>query len=462
MKNSKRATPVEPPAASLFEDLLPQDECLHENRLAEGSERLRPLADRMRPRTLDEFVGQQAAVGARTMLRRLIEKDELRSILFWGPPGTGKTTLAEIIAHHTKAQFMPFSAVIAGIKEVRAVMADAQRYRNATGRRTVLFIDEIHRFNRAQQDAFLPYVEDGTIILIGATTENPSFEVNAALLSRSKVVVLAPLSIEEIVTILARALADCERGLGTMSVEIGATELQLIANYSSGDARVALNTLELAVLSQSTDEQGRRHIDSEQIKDVLQRATLRYDKTGEEHFNLISAFIKSIRNSDVDAALYWLARMLEAGEDARYVARRLVHHASEDIGLADPFALNQAIAAMQAVEFIGLPEAKLALAQATIYLASAPKSNSVYMAYWAAAKDALETEREDVPLHLRNAPTSLMKQLGYGRDYRYAHDYETGQADMDCLPPRLRGHKYYQRGKRGWEAGLDKDKKDDQ
>lgn len=450
MKTPKRPRRPEPDdTQDLFGDLAPPE---GEGGFAypAGAELAsRPLADRMRPRSLDEFVGQQAAVGPGTMLRRLIEKDELRSVIFWGPPGTGKTTLAEIIAHTTRAQFQPFSAVIAGIKEVRAVMEEAERFRRATRRRTVLFIDEIHRFNRAQQDAFLPYVESGTIILIGATTENPSFEVNAALLSRSRVVVLEPLALADIVTILRRALADEERGLGAMKVEVGDEPLQLIATYASGDARVALNTLELAALASEPDETGRRVITAEVVKEALQRAVLRYDKSGEEHYNLISAFIKSIRNSDVDAAVYWLARMLEAGEDPRFIARRIVIHASEDIGLADPFALNQAVAAMQAVEFVGLPECKLALTQATIYLARAPKSNSVLTAYMAAAQDALETEREGVPLHLRNAPTSLMKRLGYGRDYQYAHDYKEGRADMDCLPPSLRGRKYYQPGKRG-------------
>ena len=348
----------------------------------------------MRPFSLDDFVGQEKVVGKGTILRQLIEKDQLRSLIFWGPPGSGKTTLAEIIANNTKSLFVKFSAVIAGIKEVRAVMADAEKYYQATKRRTLLFIDEIHRFNRAQQDAFLPYVENGTIILIGATTENPSFEVNSALLSRSKIIVLESLTTNNIIAILKRALADNKKGLASMNLEISDEQLQLIAIYSSGDARTALNTLEIAAISQSPNSEAKRIITSEVIKNALQRATLRYDKTGEEHFNLISAFIKSIRNSDVDAALYWLARMLEAGEDPRYVARRLVHHASEDIGLADPLALNQAVAAMQALEFIGLPEAKLALAQATIYLSLAPKSNSVLMAYLAAAKDALESEQE--------------------------------------------------------------------
>lgn len=417
---------------------------------------LAPLAERMRPLSLDDFVGQEKVIGKGTILRQLIEKDQLRSLIFWGPPGSGKTTLAEIIANNTKALFVKFSAVIAGIKEVRAVMADAEKYYQATKRRTLLFIDEIHRFNRAQQDAFLPYVENGTIILIGATTENPSFEVNSALLSRSKIIVLESLTTNNIIAILKRALTDGKQGLASMNLEISDEQLQLIAIYSSGDARTALNTLEIAALSQSDTTNNSHIITTEIIKNALQRATLRYDKTGEEHFNLISAFIKSIRNSDANAALYWLARMLEAGEDPKYVARRLVHHASEDIGLADPLALNQAVAAMQALEFIGLPEAKLALAQATIYLSLAPKSNSVLIAYLAAAKDALESEQEAVPLHLRNAPTSLMKNLGYGQNYQYAHDFETGQAtDMKCLPNKLKDRKYYIPSKHGWE----KDKK---
>lgn len=435
------------PNQHLFADI---DEELKENNSEQQN--FNPLADRIRPYSLDDFVGQEKVIGQGTMLRRLIEKDELRSVIFWGPSGTGKTTLAQIIAHHTKAIFVKFSAVIAGIKEVRLVMEDAEKYYRATKRRTVLFIDEIHRFNRAQQDAFLPYVENGTIILIGATTENPSFEVNNALLSRSKVIVLESLSTNNIINILKRALSDKEKGLAAMSLEIADEDLQLIAIYASGDARIALNTLEMAAISQELNQDGKRIITREIIKDALQRAVLRYDKTGEEHFNLISAFIKSIRNSDVDASLYWLARMLEAGEDPKYVARRLVHHASEDIGLAEPFALNQAVAAMQALEFIGLPEAKLALAQATIYLAQAPKSNSVIVAYMAAAKDALETEQESVPLHLRNAPSSLMKQLGYGQNYQYAHDFQTGKAEnMQCLPTALQGRKYYIPSKHGWE-----------
>jgi len=433
-----------------------------------GSTTGQPLADRMRPRTLDEFVGQEKLTGAGRILRRMIEDDQLISMIFWGPPGSGKTTLARIIAASTRSNFINFSAVLSGIKEIKSVMAEAESCRRSTGRRTVLFIDEIHRFNKAQQDAFLPYVESGTIVLIGATTENPSFEVNSALLSRVKVFVLEELSTEELVTIMKRALQDNERGLGKFSVEASDELLRKLATYASGDARVSLNTLEIAVSDLARQQgktaeseaqsinTGKLVLTEEAINEALSTATLRYDKAGEEHFNLISAFIKSIRNSDVDAALYWLARMLEAGEDPLYVARRLVHHASEDIGLADPNALTQAVAAMQAAHFIGLPECKLALAQATIYLALAPKSNSVIAAYMAAAKDVAETEREAVPLHLRNAPTSLMKRLGYGKGYLYAHDFEAGKVEMDCLPEKLKGRKYYRSGNRGWEAACGK------
>ncbi len=404
----------------------------------------RPLADRMRPSSLDEFVGQDKLAAQGRALRRMIEEDRLQSLIFWGPPGTGKTTLARIIARRTEARFVQFSAVVSGIREVREVMAEADEYRRRTGRRTVVFIDEIHRFNKAQQDAFLPYVESGTIILIGATTENPSFEVNSALLSRSKVFVLEMLSVEHLTELMKRALADQERGLGLEHIEADEDLLRAIAGYASGDARVALNTLELAASIAEPDDAGARVITREVLGEATQRAALRYDKAGEEHFNVISAFIKSIRNSDADAAVYWLARMLESGEDPLYVARRLVHHASEDIGLADPMALVQAVAGMQAAHFIGMPEARLALTQATIYLALAPKSNSVLEAYMSAQKDARETEREPVPLHLRNAPTSLMKMLGYGQGYQYAHGFETGRAEeMECLPEGLKGRKYY-------------------
>jgi putative ATPase len=418
-----------------------------------SGDRTRPLADRMRPRTLDEFVGQEHLVAPGKPLRIQIERDDMGSLIFWGPPGTGKTTLAQIIARMTKAEFTEFSAVLTGIKEIKQVMADAERARQY-GTRTIVFIDEIHRFNKAQQDAFLPHVEKGNIRLIGATTENPSFEIISALLSRSRVYVLKPLTEEQVVLLLKRALADDERGLGAMKLQATDGVLAKIAAYSSGDARSAYNVLEVAAtLARATKEVGAEITDAI-VTDALQKRVLLYDKTGEEHYNLISALHKSVRNSDADAALYWLGRMLEAGEDALYIARRVVRMSVEDIGLADPNALALCMAARDAVDFIGMPEGNLALAQAVVYLALAPKSNALYTAYAEVQQDVEATAAESVPLHLRNAPTGLMKGLGYGQGYQYAHDIEGKIADMQCLPDNLRDRTYYHPTSEGVEKRI--------
>jgi putative ATPase len=412
-----------------------------------------PLADRMRPRSFDELVGQEELLAPGRPLREAIDRDLLQSIILWGPPGTGKTTLARIIADRTRARFVAFSAVLSGIKEIREVMTEAERLRRVTGRRTIVFIDEIHRFNKAQQDAFLPRVEAGDIVLIGATTENPSFEVNAALLSRSKVFVLRALHADEVASILRRALEDTERGLGGEQVSIEDETLMTMALHANGDARVALNLLDLSVAA-APSVGGRRRVDLALVGQTIQRRVLLYDKTGEEHYNLISALHKSMRNSDPDASIYWLARMVEAGEDPLYIARRLVRFASEDIGNADPQALVVAVAAKEAVHFIGMPEGNTALAQAAIYMATAPKSNAVYEAYGRAAQDAHADVAQGVPLHLRNAPTRLMKDLDYGKGYKYAHNEKDAIADMSCLPPALEGRKYYEPTGRGFESEI--------
>jgi putative ATPase len=433
-------------------DLFPDDEPQNARRSGDAGhvDKSAPLAERMRPRTLDDIVGQETLLGAGRPLRAAIEHDRLRSIILWGPPGTGKTTLARVIATATRAHFIAFSAVLSGIKEIRDVMAEAEQARRRSGRRTILFIDEIHRFNKAQQDAFLPRVESGDIILIGATTENPSFEVNTALLSRSKVYVLKPLTIPAVVTILRRALEDPERGLGAASLEAGDEALAAIARYANGDARIALNMLEMAASSAAG-----RPIDLPLVADLAQNRALLYDKTGEEHYNLISALHKSMRNSDPDAAVYWLARMVESGEDPLYIARRLVRFASEDVGNADPQALVVTIAAKDAVHFMGMPEGNTALAQAAIYLATAPKSNATYVAYSEAAEAAAKEVAEPVPLHLRNAPTKLMKSLEYGKGYKYAHNEAEGVApEMECLPPAHKGRRFYRPAPRGLEIDI--------
>ena len=407
-----------------------------------------PLAYRMRPETLDEYAGQRHLLGEGKILRRLIESDKIGSMIFWGPPGVGKTTLARIIAHKTKAEFIDFSAVTSGIKEIKQVMESAEK-RRRFGEKTILFVDEIHRFNKAQQDAFLPYVEKGSIILIGATTENPSFEVNGALLSRCKVFVLQPLKTEEVEWLIRRALTD-ERGFGKQHIEIADDEIRAIAAFADGDARGALSTLEMAVLNGDTDGDTVR-VTGETLEQCISRKSLLYDKGGEEHYNIISALHKSMRNSDPDAAIYWLSRMLEAGEDPLYIMRRVTRFAAEDVGLADPRAMEIAVAAYQAAHFIGMPECAVHLAEAVIYMSLAPKSNAVDVAYMRAKSDALNTLAEPVPLNIRNAPTRLMKELGYGKGYKFAHDYEDKVADMQCLPDSLKDRTYYIPGTEGVE-----------
>ncbi len=409
-----------------------------------------PLAARLRPRTLEEYVGQTHLLGPGKVLRRLIESDQVSSMIFWGPPGVGKTTLARIIANQTKAAFIDFSAVTSGIKEIRAVMQQAEDNRRF-GEKTILFVDEIHRFNKAQQDAFLPFVEKGSIILIGATTENPSFEINGALLSRCKVFVLQALKPEEIAELLRRALRD-KRGFGDQIVHIGDDLLEAIANFANGDARTALSTLEMVVLNGEVGSDGSTTVTAETVEQCTSKKSLLYDKKGEEHYNLISALHKSMRNSDPDAAVYWLARMLEAGEDPLYVARRVIRFASEDIGLADPRALDQAVAAYQACHFLGMPECTVHLTQAVVYMSLAPKSNALYKAYEHAKTDALQQLAEPVPLVIRNAPTRLMKELDYGKGYQYAHDAADKLTTLQCLPDSLAGRSYYEPTEEGLEA----------
>jgi putative ATPase len=414
---------------------------------------LQPLAERMRPRTLDEFIGQEKLLGPGKPLRRQIESDNIGSMLFWGPPGCGKTTLARLIARLTKSDFISFSAVLSGIREIKEVMA-ASELKSKSGNRTIVFVDEVHRFNKAQQDAFLPYVEAGHIIFIGATTENPSFEVISPLLSRTKVYVLEALTTPQIAELLHRALTDKEHGLGQQDIAASEQVLFRMASFANGDARAAYNTLELCVRSAKAGPDGALQITSELLEDVLQRKLLRYDKSGEEHFNIISALHKSVRNSDPDAALYWLARMLESGEDPLYLARRMVRMASEDIGLAEPGALAITLAAKDAFDFLGAPEGHLALAQAAVYLSLSPKSNALYTAYGDVQEDVEQTEADPVPLHLRNAPTGLMKNLGYGKDYQYAHNYQEKVTNMQCLPDNLVGRSWYKPTDQGFEARL--------
>jgi len=425
-------------------DLFPEDK--------QRRARRAPLAERMRPQKFEEFVGQEELLKTGSLLRSAVARGELPSLIFWGPPGSGKTTLARLLAQESRSHFVAFSAVTSGVKEVREVIERARLEKKARGTATLLFVDEIHRFNKAQQDAFLPHVEDGTIVLMGATTENPSFEVNNALLSRMQVIVLPGLGDDAIVAILRRAISDPERGLGGRPPEVAEETLRLIARLSSGDARIALNILEGAAMIASGARS--RAVTDTEVREAAQRKMLPYDRAGEEHFNIISALHKSLRGSDPDAGLYWLARMLEAGEDPLYVARRLMRFASEDVGLADPEALRLAVAVKDAVHFLGMPEGNTALAQLVVYLALAPKSNSIYLAYGRAAKDALEKPPYPVPLHIRNAPTPLMKRLGYGKDYEYAHAYDDAIVGQRYLPEEMQGSRYWEGVPRGQEAEL--------
>ena len=415
--------------------------------LFEKDQSTTPLAARLRPTSLDEYVGQRHIIGEGKLLSRLIDEDKVSSMIFYGPPGVGKTTLARIIAEKTKAKFIDFSAVTSGIKEIKAVMEEAEENRRF-GEKTILFVDEIHRFNKAQQDAFLPYVEKGSIILIGATTENPSFEVNSALLSRCKVFLLHPLTEEDILTVLNRALTD-PRGYANCKVKADPEALKMIAAFANGDARTALATLEIALMGQKGEE---LVLGKQQVEEATSKKSLLYDKKGEEHYNIISALHKSMRNSDPDAAVYWLARMLEAGEDPLYIARRVVRFASEDVGLADPRALELAVAAYQACHYLGVPECNVHLTQAVVYMAMAPKSNAMEVAYLRAAKDANETMAEPVPMQIRNAPTRAMKEWGYGEGYQYAHDYEEKLTTLVCLPDSLEGKVYYEPTEQGVEG----------
>ena len=416
--------------------------------------KISPLADRMRPKNIHEVVGQRHLLGPEKFVTRLIEKKELLSLILWGPPGTGKTTLANIIAEASGVNFVSFSAVLSGVKDIRAVIEEAKDELRLRKRRTILFVDEIHRFNKAQQDAFLHYVEDGTITLIGATTENPSFEVNAPLLSRCKVLVLEQLTDEDLKSIIKKAVEDKERGLGGLNVLLNEDALNFLADYSQGDARAALNGLEASVMITQPDKEGIRRITLETMQEAVQKMALLYDKSGEEHYNVISAFIKSMRGSDPDAALYWLARMLEAGEDPLFIARRMVIFASEDVGNADPHAVSVAIAVKDAVDFVGMPEAWIPLAQGVTYLATAPKSNASYLAYLEALEDVKKKGALSVPLHIRNAPTGLMKKLGYGKGYKYPHNYEGAEVEQDYLPDVLKGKTYYHPTDRGYDKEI--------